>query len=182
MKPYTETNNPDLSHTAMLGVLDSIQSLLDEKEEDAIEAKRSAKAEQRPIAEDSPQDGNNANVPTVKKAQSGAIPLLDDVVSSGTIELVKVVQPQPAAHRQMVESDQTETGEQKQPEPTNGSDNEAGAAEPIYFSDKLQEEVEKLVNVVMDEYSEKILDRLREKLRQRVAYLLIQSKEEKLRR
>lgn len=179
MKPYTETNNPDLGHTAMLGVLDSIQSLLDEKEQDATEAKRSAEAEQRPIADDAPQNGNNADVQIAKRVKSGAIPLLDDVVSSGTIELVK---PRPVAHRHTVDNDQAETGEQRPPEPTTGSDNAAGAAEPICFSDKLQEEVEKLVSDVMDEYSEKILDKLREKLRQRVAYLLIQSKEENLRR
>jgi len=158
LKPRTETDNPDLSHTAMLGVLDSVESLLNDKEREQIEAAKSAKAEQHSTPDDAPRLGKTKD----RRAASAEIPVLHDVVSMGTIEL----QSRAAPRRDEAGGGQTNS-------------DSAAVDSPSYLSDMLQQEVDRLVSDVMAEYSEKLLEELREKLKQRVTQLLIQARKKR---
>lgn len=160
----------------MLGVLDSVESLLNEKELRVIEAKKSATADLQQAADES--SPTPKKIVTPKGTKSAEIPLLDDVVTSGIIELVKPVRSRAATGHRPAKRSQVNTSGKRQTSGSTANDPD----DSLYFSAKLQKEVDSLVSDVIEEYSEKLLDRLREKLRQRVAYLLIQSKEEKLRR
>ena len=179
MKADTETTNPDLSQTAMLGVLDSIESLLNEKEQLAIDASRFAKADQLTAVNNASQS-EPGTIAQVDYDTIPEIPVLKDVVSTGSIEIMDPLRSRVEMAHLSARKGPADSGGQELP--TSKASHTVVPGDSAYFTDRLQEEVDKVVDEVMAEHAQKLLDRLRAKLRERVAYLLIHSREDALRK
>jgi ElaB/YqjD/DUF883 family membrane-anchored ribosome-binding protein len=175
LKTHTETSGIDPKRTDMPRLLDSIEEMLDEEERQAENERWSVKADQLP-SDATPSENGSEPITPPARGTSREIPVLKDVVVVNTMEMTDSVGTRAAGNHQATDQEQAEAGGQVLP--TAEADQ---TDEPGWFSAKLREEVEELVKDVMEEYSQKLLDDLGAKLRERIAYLLIKSKEEKLR-